>query len=604
MENNKKRAAIYIRVSKEEKEVKWVSLEWQEKDIMKWINDEGYTINKDVHIFRDNGYSWARDDRPALNELMRRANNWEFDIVLVWKVDRFFRRLLSLLEYVEYLTHYWVLFKSVTQKFETTTSSWKMILGIFWVIWELERDLIRERTSAWKITKASKWYYVWWGKPKLWYDFFDDGIWIKLSVNKDEARLIKKIFDLYTGEKKSIREICKILTQDWELTKDDRILEAWWNSKKTVKWVWHTTNIQRILKAEMYTWHYYYGKTETVRDPWTWDYIKRSVPIEKLEPIECPSIINQVIFDKAQELLIKNKLTKNNAKNHTFAWLIKCWNCWLSYNWYKTTKKTISYKCKWRRKDSVLIGQRCKNNEVSEKYLIDNIWKNILKIFASPDNAIEKFYNRKNNINNNIEKLEKDLKKLYEKYERLKKWLIKTAKERMLSNNDSIFKEIEDEIVRDKADLSKQITEKEKRLKSLRDIEFNKNNLNKLKQFYSKKIKTISSDKKIEIIKELVEFIIIEINWSVRIGFKFEDNEWDDDWWLWKKPDKWPKPFLSEWWWDLGPYNWLVKKYTGVSSSTILSTAFLFLTSLFNPLFKGLFFFDDFKYFFNKTKNI
>jgi DNA invertase Pin-like site-specific DNA recombinase len=31
------------------------------------------------------------------------AKNKEFDLVLVWKVDRFFRRTLYMLEYVEYL---------------------------------------------------------------------------------------------------------------------------------------------------------------------------------------------------------------------------------------------------------------------------------------------------------------------------------------------------------------------------------------------------------------------------------------------------------------------------------------------------------------------
>jgi site-specific DNA recombinase len=51
------------------------------------------------------------------------AEKGEFDLLLVWKVDRFFRRTLSLLEYVEYLNDYGVLFKSITQEFATDTSS-------------------------------------------------------------------------------------------------------------------------------------------------------------------------------------------------------------------------------------------------------------------------------------------------------------------------------------------------------------------------------------------------------------------------------------------------------------------------------------------------
>jgi DNA invertase Pin-like site-specific DNA recombinase len=35
---------------------------------------------------------------------MKDASNKEFDIILVWKIDRFFRKTLFLLQYIEELT--------------------------------------------------------------------------------------------------------------------------------------------------------------------------------------------------------------------------------------------------------------------------------------------------------------------------------------------------------------------------------------------------------------------------------------------------------------------------------------------------------------------
>jgi DNA invertase Pin-like site-specific DNA recombinase len=35
--------------------------------------------------------------------MMKASKNNEFDLILVWKIDRFFRKTLYLLEYVEYL---------------------------------------------------------------------------------------------------------------------------------------------------------------------------------------------------------------------------------------------------------------------------------------------------------------------------------------------------------------------------------------------------------------------------------------------------------------------------------------------------------------------
>ena len=116
VENNENkifRTAIYIRVSTPERTSNWVSTSAQEKEILKYIefHKDKYVINKEKHIYIDDWYSWASENRPELKKMIEDAKNKEFDIILVWKIDRYFRKTLFLLQYIEELTKLWIGYK-------------------------------------------------------------------------------------------------------------------------------------------------------------------------------------------------------------------------------------------------------------------------------------------------------------------------------------------------------------------------------------------------------------------------------------------------------------------------------------------------------------
>lgn len=135
---------------------------------------------------------------------MSDAQKGEFDILLVWKIDRLFRSTLHLLEHVNTLFNYHVEFKSITQEFETNTAYGKMILGVLGVIAELERDMIRERTILGKRRKANQGFYVGGKIPKFGYDVIQTEGGKILRINESEAKLIQRIFDLYVNDGKSL----------------------------------------------------------------------------------------------------------------------------------------------------------------------------------------------------------------------------------------------------------------------------------------------------------------------------------------------------------------------------------------------------------------
>ena len=98
---------------------------------------------KNVYVDKASG---AKADRPELQDML--GNLREGDVVVVWKLDRLGRSLKHLLEIIEDLEQKGVGFVSLTEGFDTTTSSGKMMFSIFGALGEFERNLIRERTHA------------------------------------------------------------------------------------------------------------------------------------------------------------------------------------------------------------------------------------------------------------------------------------------------------------------------------------------------------------------------------------------------------------------------------------------------------------------------
>ncbi len=91
--------------------------------------------------------SGAKTDRPELMRLLDNARKG--DVVIVWKMDRLGRSLLHLIETVNLLNERGIQLKSLTENLiDTTTPSGKLVFGIFGLMAEFERDMLRQRTNA------------------------------------------------------------------------------------------------------------------------------------------------------------------------------------------------------------------------------------------------------------------------------------------------------------------------------------------------------------------------------------------------------------------------------------------------------------------------
>ena len=134
------RVALYMRVSTIQQKI-----DSQRKGLLEYVQNHGYKITKE---YIDIGLSGAHKDRPELVNLLKDAQIRKFDIVLVWKFDRFARSVSHLLEALEQFDHLDIGFISVTDHVDTKSPQGKAMFGMLAVLAELERDIHKERIIA------------------------------------------------------------------------------------------------------------------------------------------------------------------------------------------------------------------------------------------------------------------------------------------------------------------------------------------------------------------------------------------------------------------------------------------------------------------------
>ena len=87
------RAALYVRVSTDRQQ-QAQTIEQQVTQLRAWVaTHDGWTVREE-HIFRDDGHSGAKLDRPGLDALRDHAARAAFDVVLVTAPDRLARNLV------------------------------------------------------------------------------------------------------------------------------------------------------------------------------------------------------------------------------------------------------------------------------------------------------------------------------------------------------------------------------------------------------------------------------------------------------------------------------------------------------------------------------
>jgi DNA invertase Pin-like site-specific DNA recombinase len=111
-------------------------------------------VSKDEWFFIDDGYSGKDLKRPAYERMMDMVRQKEFDMVVVWKIDRISRNLTHLLNVFEELQSRGVFFFSLKENIDFSGAIGKLTFQIFGALAEFERKTIMMRTTEGKIASA------------------------------------------------------------------------------------------------------------------------------------------------------------------------------------------------------------------------------------------------------------------------------------------------------------------------------------------------------------------------------------------------------------------------------------------------------------------
>jgi len=140
-ETMKMNAAIYARVSTTDQ-----TNAIQIRELKEYVERRGWKL---TCAYQDQ-MSGAKATRPGLDQLMADARRRKFDIVVVWKLDRFGRSLIQCVSGIQELASLGIRFIASSQGLDTDESNpaSKLLMHILAAVAQFERELIRERVSV------------------------------------------------------------------------------------------------------------------------------------------------------------------------------------------------------------------------------------------------------------------------------------------------------------------------------------------------------------------------------------------------------------------------------------------------------------------------
>ena len=175
------RVAIYARVSTTNH---GQDVGLQTRELRRFAEARGWTVAGE---YIDQGVSGAKDSRPELNRLMADAHKRRFDVVCVWRFDRFARSVSHLLRALETFKALGIDFVSYSEQMDTSTPAGKMVFTVLGAVAELERSLIVERVRAGLRNARAKGKKL--GRPRAAVDA------AKIARLRSQGRSIREIAD-------------------------------------------------------------------------------------------------------------------------------------------------------------------------------------------------------------------------------------------------------------------------------------------------------------------------------------------------------------------------------------------------------------------------
>ena len=235
MNEERKVAGSYIRVSTEDQAREGFSLREQEERLKEFCKFKRYNIYK---VYQDAGISAKNDKRPAYQEMIEDVKKGNINVIVALKLDRLTRSVYDIEKLMKFVNDYECDIDCMADESNTTTSNGRMVMRIMTSVSQNEIEKCSERTKFGLVGAIKAGHIP--GPLPLGYQRIDKKM-IPDPLTKD---IIVRLYDLYL-EGKSYQSIANIYNQEQILGKTN----------------WLDSTISRMITNEIYKGDYVHGRS-------------------------------------------------------------------------------------------------------------------------------------------------------------------------------------------------------------------------------------------------------------------------------------------------------------------------------------------------------
>ena len=383
-----KMAAIYARVSSEQQRDA-NTIASQTASLLEFAKNQDLEVPKEW-VFEDDGYSGATLERPGLEHVRDLAAEGQIQVVLAYSPDRLSRKYAYQILLMEELARNGVetLFVKAPQG---SSAEDQLLVQFQGMIAEYERAQILERSRRGKRHRAQSGEISVMSGAPYGYRYIrktDDAL-AAYVVLEDEARVVQRIYEMYTVEGFSIGEITRRINAEGIPTR-----------KASARW--ERSTVWAVLRNSAYRGVACFGKTRVssrariIRPQRRRGVVTPSMtagherPREEWIEIPVPALVSEESFARAQELLQENKIRsrRRTIEPSIVQGMVSCQKCGYAFSrtsTYTTARKIHYYKCigsdSWRK----LGGPVCDNGRLVRQDLLDQIvWTEVIRLLEDP----------------------------------------------------------------------------------------------------------------------------------------------------------------------------------------------------------------------------
>jgi DNA invertase Pin-like site-specific DNA recombinase len=312
------RAAIYLRRSEKGEEDKNSSIETQRSETTAQAEKNGHTV---IEEYSDPGGRSMTLNRPMLNRLMLDAKLGKFDVVLVWKWDRFSRELAQATVAIAQLKSYGIEVKSVHEQVPDDAIG-TLMRQVYLFAGQRQRESTVLNIRAGKKARIARGHLNSRPRPLYGYMWADENH-ERYIPNPETAPIVQRIFRMAL-ERVPLYRICTILDEEGVHGKSSKPSRVGPASES-----WRRSGISKILNNPAYMGHMITNRMETyvvtLPDPETGGYkdVLRSRPRSKDDhlygeygPDTCPPLVTEDEWQTIQRLLDRNRKESSRRMRH------------------------------------------------------------------------------------------------------------------------------------------------------------------------------------------------------------------------------------------------------------------------------------------------